>query len=516
MDDIPLDVPMYWALVQNSKKKILMSRIYTYISCLILLFTVSCEGFLDREPLDQITTESFYQNEADAERAVLAIYSTMMDVEWTGKGWMVSEIPSDNTQPGGTDPDFTPIDNFTVSSDNIPIANYWAIHYKQIAFANTAIERIEQMDASEQVKNTFIAEARFLRAFAYFDLVRIYGDVPLITKAAKFGEDFNVARTPTEQVYEQIIADLLFAGDFLPINWTGTNLGRATKGAAWAYLSKVHLTNRDFLSARNFAKQVIDLNVYQLMENFADNFELSSSDNNAESIFQVQYTGCGAFGTGNAQQAFFAPWGEGITKDRDGWGSQIPTGPQLSNPGTTILDAYSPEDLRKNPTIMTANVFYPTVNASDGGYTYPAGGASATTGNIKKYVVGSGPNICFMSTPQNSHLMRYADVLLTYAESIMEIEGGVSSNTEALAAFNAVRTRAGLEALEIINKEILLEERRLEFAFEGKRWFDLLRSGKAIEILSLHGKKLDNHNLLFPIPTAELNINPQLTQNPGY
>ena len=482
----------------------------------ILFLCTSCSGFLDREPLDQLTTNNFYKTESDANRALLSVYTPMMDVEWSGKGWMITEIPSDNTQAGGLDPDFTPIDNFTTTADNPAVANYWAIHYKQITLANVAIEQIAGMDVETGTKNRFIAEARFLRALAYFDLVRIYGDVPLVIEAPKFGDNLLLPRANTSEVYDQIAEDFLYAKDNLPVQWSGLNVGRATKGAAMAYLSKVYLTTRDYVKSRDFAKSVIDLGVYSLMNDFTDNFELNTSDNNRESIFQVQFTGCGAFGTGNAQQAFFAPWGEGITKDRDGWGSQIPTGPQLSNPGTTIVDAFEEDDLRESVTIMSANKYYPTINPGDGGYTYPAAGASATAINIKKYVVGSGSNICFMSTPQNSHLIRLSDMYLTYAESIMEIEGGVSTNTQALDAFNQVRIRAGLEPLTMIDKEILLNERRVEFAFEGHRWFDLLRSGRMVEIMTLHGKNPDLHNLLFPIPDSEVKINPNLVQNPGY
>ncbi|MDP5172536.1 MAG: RagB/SusD family nutrient uptake outer membrane protein [Bacteroidia bacterium] len=476
----------------------------------------ACEGFLDRQPLDQLTEGSFYKTASDANRALLSVYTPMMDVEWSGKGWMITEIPSDNTQAGGLDPDFTPIDNFTVASDNLPIANYWAVHYRQIVLANVAIEKVSGMEIEEELKESFVAEARFLRAVAYFDLVRIYGAVPLVTKAPVYGDDLLPSRTPVAEVYAFIASDLEYAAERLPVKWDGVNVGRATAGAAMAYLAKVYLTTREYVKARDNARKVIDLGVYALMDDFADNFELETSDNNKESVFQVQYTGCGSSNTGNALQAFFAPWGEGITKDRDGWGSQIPTGPQLSNPGTTIFDAFETGDLRIKPTIMTPNAHYPSVNPGDGGYTYPSAGASATQINIKKYVIGSGPNVCFMSTPQNVHLVRYSDVLLTYAESIMEIEGGVSSNPAALQAFNEVRNRAGLASLTVIDKATVLRERRTEFAFEGQRWFDLLRSGRAVEILSLHGKKPNAEKLLFPIPDSEIKINPNLTQNPGY
>ncbi len=492
------------------------SRILPFLLMLSLLSLVACDDFLDRQPLDQLTVNNFYETVEEVDLALLGSYSPMMDVEWTGKGWMLTEIPSDNTLPGGTDPEFTPIDRFTVTADNPAISNYWRLHYRQITLANTVIARIEEMTISDTEKAPFQAEAQFLRALAYFDLVRLWGGIPLVTTPPEFGEDLLLPRASVSEVYDLIIADFETAAIHLPVQREGQGIGRATRGAALAYLSKVYLTTRDYLAARDAAKAVVDLGTYRLMTDFSENFELETSDNNEESIFQVQYTGCGPFGTGNALQAFFAPWGEGITKDRDGWGSQIPTGPVITNPNTTIMDSWEEGDLRKKWTVMTSNEHYPSINASDGGYTYPAGGASASAGNIKKYVVGSGPDICFMSTPQNFHLVRYADVLLTLAESTMEIEGGVSTNTVALDPFNAVRARAGLPALDQIDRDIILKERRMEFAFEGQRWFDLLRSTKALEIMLLHGRILDTHNLLFPIPAGELEINPKLDQTPGY
>ncbi|MFK7926288.1 MAG: RagB/SusD family nutrient uptake outer membrane protein [Bacteroidia bacterium] len=488
----------------------------TFFLILLASLLSACEGFLDRQPLDQLTVENFYRTEAEANLAVIGIYTPLMDIESYGKGWMINEIPSDNSGAGGLDPDFTPIDNFTVSADNVQVANFWAIRYRQITLANFVIDGVQGMEIPQTNKDVLLAEAQFMRAVAYFDLVRIYGGVPLITRPPILGEDLLYPRSSVNEVYELIKADFAFAGENLPLSRAGSQLGRATKGAALAYLAKVHLTTRNYIQAKDVAKSVIDLGVYRLMPSFADNFELETSDNNLESIFQVQYSGCGPWGTGNAMQAFFAPWGEGITKDRDGWGSHIPTGPQNSNPNTTIIDAFEEGDLRKKWTVMTANEHYPSINAGDGGYTYPSTGASASGGNIKKYVVGSGSNVCFMSTPQNAHLVRYADVLLTYAEAIMELGGGQSTNVIALDAFNQVRERAGLAPVTELNKENLLHERRVEFAFEGQRWYDLLRSGRAIEILTLHGKNPSLHNLLLPIPSAEIEVNPKLEQNPGY
>ena len=492
---------------------------YTYIFlCFGALFSLaSCEDFLDRQPLDQITVDNFYRNTNEVNAALIGSYAPLLNEDWTGKGWMITEIPSDNSQPGGADPDFSPIDNFTVTADNLIVGNYWARHYQMVTYTNTIISKTELSDGiDDDAKQPLLAEARFLRAAAYFDLVRIFGGVPLITEPPVFGEDLLFPRSTVPEVYDLIIADLQFASEHLPLERGGSDIGRATKGAALTFLSKVYLTTRDYLKAKETAEAVMSLGVYDLMPTYESLFELATNDNNIESIFQAQYAGCGPFGTGNPMQAFFAPWGEGITKDRDGWGSHVPTGPSVSNPNTTMLDAYEEGDERKKWTVMTSNEHYPSINAEDGGYTYPSTSVSATNGNIKKYVVGSGPDICFMSTPQNAHILRYADVLLTYAEAQIEIDGGVTSDAGALAAFNAVRLRAGLEAVAQIDKEMMLAERRVEFAFEGHRWFDLIRSNRAVEIMRLHGKNIDVHNLLFPIPSGEMQINPELVQNPGY
>ncbi len=481
-----------------------------------MLSIVSCEGFLDRPPLDQIDSSQFYQTANDARLAMLSVYAPMQSVNWYGKSWMLTEIPTDNTEPGGNDPDFSPIDNFTVNPDNVPNAEFWAEHFKTIALANQVISNVPpiQMDLNE--KNSIIGEARFMRAFAYFDLVRIYGGVPIIEEVPTISSDLNVFRNSVDEVYVFIIQDLLYAYENTKVAHSGADLGRATSGSAGALLAKVYLTNEQYNNAIELSNEIINTGRYKLQDDFDDNWLKEKADNNQESIFQVQYAGCGPVGTGNALQAFFAPWGEGITGNSDGWGSQVPSGPQVNNPGSTIKDAFEEHDLRLHQTIMTSGDFYPEINADKGGYTYPATGASKTSINIKKYVIGGGPDVCFMTTPMNVHVIRYADVLLTLAEASCGLSGGLSVNEEAIEAFNQIRRRAGIDEVSLLTSELVLEERRREFAFENQRWFDLLRSGKVKEIMTLHGKLMQDHHVLFPIPSEEISINPNLEQNPGY
>ncbi|MEM9916543.1 MAG: RagB/SusD family nutrient uptake outer membrane protein [Bacteroidota bacterium] len=490
--------------------------------CIGLLFSVlflvsACQkDFLERNPLDQITEEKFYNTAEDARRAVLAVYAPMQAVNWYGKSWMITEIPADNSTTGGNDPDFSPIDNFTINPDNGPNAEFWTEHFRLVTLANQVITKVPPIDMDEDQKKAIIAEASFLRAFAYFDLVRIYGDVPIIQQVPTLASDLQVVRDPVEEVYDFIVADLEKGIADLPPAYTGLDLGRATRGAAQALLAKVYLTMKKFDEAIELSREIIAEGRYRLMDDFAENWLKETTDNNAESIFQVQYAGCGPVGTGNACQAFFAPWGQNITRNSDGWGSQIPTGPSIDNPGTTVKDIYEEEDLRKYHTIMAPNDFYPMINAQDGGYTYPTEGASRSGISIKKYVIGGGPDVCFMTTPQNVHVIRYADVLLTLAEATCRRNGGITVTPDVVEAFNAVRTRAGLEEVGSVTTEMVFEERRKEFAFENQRWFDLLRMDNTIEIMRLHGKNMQEFHRLFPIPSEERAINPKLDQNLGY
>jgi hypothetical protein len=328
--------------------------------------------------------------------------------------------------------------------------------------------------------------------------------------------DLNVLRDPEESVYQFIVEDLEWAIDALPETRPSSENGRATSYAAKSILAKVFLTIGRYDESMDLCREIISSNRYQLEEDFANNWLKDKSDNNKESIWQIQYVGCGPGNTGNALQAFFAPWGQAITGNTDGWGSQIPTAPSIDNPTTTILDVYSNEDLRKYHTIMTPGEEYPMINPESGGYIYPATGASRGQSNIKKYVIGGGPDVCFMSTPQNQHAIRYADVLLTLVEASCKRNGDISVTPDVISAFNSVRSRAGLEMVQTVTTDLLFEERRAEFAFENHRWFDLLRTGNVKSIMQVHGKQFQDFNVLFPIPSSEIAINPNLTQNPGY
>lgn len=480
-----------------------------------LIAMTGCDDFLDRKPLDQISQENFYNSANDADLAAKAMYAIPQGINWYGKSWMITEIPSDNSTTGGNDPDFSPIDNFTLNADNLPVIEFWTEHFRLVTLANQVLGNVPEITMDPNQKSAILGEAEFMRAFAYFDLVRIFGDVPIIKEVATIDSDVLVSRNSVDEVYDFIITDLEGAIKTLPDTRSSSDLGRATSGAAKALLAKVFVTINRYSESMALCREIIESGQYRLMENIADNWLKDKSDNNAESIWQMQYVGCGPIGTGNALQSFFAPWGQGITKNSDGWGSQIPTAPMIDNPGTTIKDIFKDEDLRTYHTIMTPADEYPMINPGEG-YIYPATGASRAGINIKKYIIGGGTDVCFLTSPQNVHVIRYADVLLTLAEASCKSGGGISVTPDVIEAFNSVRKRAGLSEVGSITSKDVLDEQRLEFAFEGQRWFDLLRSGNIRETMQLHGKAMKEFNLLFPIPSQELAINPNLTQNPGY
>ena len=264
-----------------------------YILVLILgsLLLSSCEGFLDREPLDQISTGNFYKSETDARLAVLSVYSTLQSINWHGKSWMITEIPSDNTTTGGNDPDFSPIDNFTINSDNAPNSEYWTEHYRLVTQANQVIQFVPEIEMDAVLKANYVGEARFLRAFSYFDLVRIYGDVPIITEVPTIDSDLYIPRSPVAEVYEMIEADLLYAIENLPESRTTATFGRATMDAAKALLAKAYLTQNKNEDCMTLCREIIADGRYRLEEDFANNWLRDISDNNSEAIFQIQYVG---------------------------------------------------------------------------------------------------------------------------------------------------------------------------------------------------------------------------------
>jgi hypothetical protein len=314
------------------------------------------------------------------------------------------------------------------------------------------------------------------------------------------GYDFG--RNPKAEVYTQIEKDLTEAAAALPLSFTGADIGRATQGAAKALLSKVFLTQRKFNEAAARLKEVIGSGVYTLLPNYADVFRVTNK-NNRESVFEIQFRS-GGVGEGN-------PWANSFAPENSGTAVIAFGGDGNNQPTTDIAQAYEANDTRRAISLATSYV-----NSS--GQTIPYS-------FIKKYYdVPATKN----DNGNNIPVIRYADVLLMYAESLNET--GYQPSGEAMRFLNDIRKRAVLPektAVEIPNQQAfrlaIEQERRVELAFEGHRWFDLVRTGRAIEVMNSKKDQiglvrlLTDNDLLFPIPQSQIDINKsKINQNPGY
>ncbi|WP_128546193.1 RagB/SusD family nutrient uptake outer membrane protein [Larkinella soli] len=468
------------------------------------LLLAGCRNdFLEKQPLSAVTPDNFYRTADDALRAVNAAYRPLMS---SGVGQFgidrYGNYMGGDAVSAGDDANWVQIQNFTVTSDNAAIRNTWNAFYQTIFRANLVLDRVPAITMDATLKNRILGEAAFLRAISYHYLILLFGDVPLITRPQFDPGEFLVPRTPAEQVYTQIIQDLQTAEKSLPLTYGAADLGRATQGAAKAFLAKVYLYRKQWPEAAAKAKEVIDSKVYGLFDRYFDNFELTT-ENGKESIFEVQYASF-LGGLGNQTNNYDAPRGSGFTLD-GGYGYGSPT--------QSFVSSFPAADPRLGYSVFRQGDVFQGI---------PYSPATSPTGySPRKYVVGKGAAIGKSDDPKNFILMRYADLLLMYAEALNES----GKTAEAAAPINQVRARkdvnmppvaAGLTQAQM--RQTIKDERRVELGLEGHRWFDLLRWGDAAAFLKSIGKTSYREGVSerFPIPQAERDINPNLTQNPGY
>jgi hypothetical protein len=313
-----------------------------------------------------------------------------------------------------------------------------------------------------------------------------------VTKVITAEAAYAFTRAPADDVYADITGDLTQAAALLPASYSGNNVGRATGGSAKSLLGKVYLTRKRHGEAAGVLKEVMDGGQYALLPSYADLFKVENA-NHKESIFEVQYK-ANSQGRGSPFATLFTP--------RTGNAGLLLTGQGATQgynrPTRDMLGAYEPGDLRKDASLAP--------NWEDKGITY-------NDPYIKKYLSRQS-NVS--DGDANWIVLRYADVLLMYAEALNEL----GRTVEALPFLNQVRARAGLAPLEGLDQGqlrlALEQERRVELAFEGHRWFDLLRTGRAIEVMNSKGFPITSRDLLYPIPQSQIDINPELKQNDGY
>ncbi len=489
----------------------------TFVSLILCTVNFSCQDFLTENPQNKVSQSNYYQTEQDAIAAVNSIYSYLgsYNLDFSGPFvgntagayhstfWVTTELASDNMKNNQLGAIYNDqLANFSYNSDNANLLEIWRVHYKIIYLANIAITRIPGIGMNETTRTRLVNEAKFLRGLMYFNLVRMFGNIPLLIGESNPLEPDVV---PTEAVYTQIIADLKDASN-LPKDGQ-IQKGRATQGAAQALLAKVYLTQNDFSNASTEAKKVIDSNIYTLWDNYADAFKLASRGGK-EAIFSV------GFGDGGGAISFWEvgqfnvrllPVELSTARDKvsntQGW--QTVT--------KDLYNSYLPADKRKADTYMTS------ITGDDG--------KTVNLNNIyiKKYWDEAADPTAGGST-NDFPVIRYSDVLLMYAEAQAELGNFPVANQY----INKVKTRAGLPVVNITAapafREVILEERRKEFVGEGQRWFDLVRMNKLNE--KVHKSKdpeyttairvLDQNYQVFPIPQQERDVNPNLPQNPGF
>lgn len=534
---------------------------------LLVLALPACDdsGFLTEVPQDFVGPENFFRNADDAVAAVNGVYAGFVSPlncgsdDYYGRNFvMLVEYPGEAvTSRYGATHDRGGIDALNITTEHPYLATTWLCAYSAIGSANLVIANvpgIAGMDAA--LRDRVVGEARFLRAVHYFNLVRLFGDVPLRLEPVSKVGNLNLPRTPAAEVYRAIIADLDFAAQKLPATYTGVpgaNTGRATSGAARALLAKVHLQfgavhgggAASFNAAAEQARQVVQGGRYRLLPDFASVFALNN-ENNAEVVFAVQLSRVSGLGGRLAQHV--APIGSGLSGVQPGGISFYPEWPFYRD--------WANADRRKAGTVLTTYV-HPTRGPLT--WTRPMTGTNAqvTTFLNNFGTPGGGPFFAKYLDPQATTgagdendiiLIRYADVLLTLAEAINEASGPTG---EAYAAVNAVRNRAGLPNLAAgLSQEQFRQavqiERRYEFVLEAQVYFDMqrhwswskarveanLRAGlptaqggqnlnaspwsNSVPKIGLSGGIVEEKYRFFPVPASARATNPELSQNPGW
>jgi tetratricopeptide (TPR) repeat protein len=486
-------------------------KIKNILSILIITsLLASCnDSFLENPSKTALSTPVYFKNQADFEQAINGAYAPLRELYNGSNGaWAMGELRSDNTTYK-----YNPNDRGTIQGEFIkdfindatnPISQHkYTQDYRIIARVNQILDLIDGVAFDEGVKNNIKGQAYFLRAFAYFDLVQYFGQVPLHLKPAEKLEDTALPLSSVEDVYNQIIADAKQAAGLLP-NKATQEKGRATSGAANTLLGNVYIVQKKWAEAETVLKSVTG---YSLISDYANVFD-PAQKNNAESIFEIQFKQ----GTeGFASNFFYTFLVQPITAAEVTAVTGIPetayTIEGYNIPTSDIINAYEANDERRD-----ASIAYVTA----GGISYPY---------IKKY---AHPHLLTNNTDDNWPVYRYSEVLLFMAEALNE----QGKTGEALGYLDQVRTRAGLENSTASGqseiRDAIMQERRVELAFENKRWLDLVRTNTAESVMKAFGAKVkanpeayyfpagrtvspsaySNISTLFPIPSSEAALNP--------
>jgi starch-binding outer membrane protein, SusD/RagB family len=518
----------------KSQYKIIVSLFF-----LSVLFGCS-NDLLEKTPLDRLSPATFYQNETQCKMALMGVYNAIQP-NATPTHFYQFEFMSDNGYCQAAWQGSNEIGSWSTNSNSWGPNAKWNQDYAIIARANELIQNLANATVSDAVKNQMVAEAKFLRAYAYSDLITYFGDVPLITKVQTLDEAF-VKRNTKSEVYTQVLADFTAAAAALPVSYSKENLGRATKGAALAYKAKILLYNQKWSEAAQTAKEVMDLKVYDFYPNYADMFT-EAHENNVEVIFDIQYIPTTQSQPWPAEPFVLGTWQtSNITADMIN-SYYMTNGKPITDAtsGYNAQDPYTNRDPRLVATVVLPGSKYGTATFIPASYDeYPCG---AKPRKYAEYGIADVNN-----SSLNTILLRYADIYLMRAEAL--VESG-NNSLEIYDLINKVRARVGMPKVEDVEgtglnqaqlRQIIRHERRVEFCMEGTRYADMLRWKDESLVHDVYGYdksklsdpavpakwvfsqiKIDTRTFnstkgwLWPIPQDDINKNKSLLpNNPGY
>lgn len=489
------------------------------IGALIFLGS-GCSKFLDESDPSNLTVENYFKNAGHAQSAVNAIYQSLNDVirsnGYGGGPWLMLEFQTGlaNTELGQA-PDSRIIRDLTNTSDNTYGQTHWQQSYRGIANANVAIAKIPGINMDETVKNKLLGEARFLRAYYYYNLVRIFGNIPLITVQVDLASPLlRATQAPVEDVYALIVSDLI-AAESSGLPYTDIT-GRVTLGAVKSLLSDVYLTMAGYplkkgadyyQKAADKAKEVIESAKFSLFPSY-DDLHDPSKKNTGENIFMVQYA---AYTFPSNWQGLIVPFNGNISVFSDQTGAIFAE--------QKFVESYEPGDKRA----IEKQFYY---------HFYTLKANRNVTVNLGSYYIYKlfdiQANLTTASSDLNWLLIRFAEVLFIYAEATNELSG---PTLDAYEAINKIRRRALLPELSGLTKEqfrdAIWREKFHELSYENKTWFDMVRIRKGFNLTTknfddyigyhfVNGPVVTDRELLYPIPMNEMKNNPNLIQNPGY
>ncbi len=486
-------------------------------AALLLLTATNCQkDFLDRKPPNKLTFEEFFKTEEHAIEATNAVYEQFRNFDCIALPYIAcTDVLSDDADKGSTPNDaplMSDLDNFTLDATNPFVAPVYKGYYRAIARANIAIENIPNIEMDAALRDRLIGECKFLRAYSYYLLVQWFGDLPLITKTLQGEEYYAQTRQPREEVYAQIEADLAGALAVLKEKneYAPADLGRVTKGSARALLAKLYMIEKEWAKAETQCMDIIGSMQYSLLPKYSENF-LPIGENGTESVFELQAV---ALPTQQAAGPGSSPFNmvQGVRGVPNlGWG--------FNRPSDNLVTSYENGDPRREATVIYVGEILP-----DGSTQVQDNPEIINERFNQKAWVPAHPGLQD-NGPGNIRVIRYSDILLLAAEAKNEL----SKPSEALVLLNQVRKRARgtngfiLPDVTVTDQTMLREkiykERRVELAMEQQRWFDLLRWGRAAQVMQAVGKTnftTGKHELL-PIPQTEIDLTSgRITQNPMY